>query len=124
LREAIRGWLRDPNTFPALAVLVDTHLGHPAPRVRLARPEGHIVRQVWIGDCPPSTLLRALAKDVAALACDVERRAVRRCAADDCEAWFFASGRASERAWCSQERCGHRHRNATYEKTSRRHRFR
>jgi predicted RNA-binding Zn ribbon-like protein len=124
LRETLRRWLHDPGAFSAVAAAIERHLQHPAPRVRIARPEGRIARQVWIDDRPPATLLRALADDAAALLCDVEPHRIRRCASDDCEAWFVATGRASERAWCSQERCGGRHRNATYDRTTRRYRFR
>ncbi len=120
LREAVRGWLGDASAFPALAALLEAHLAQPAPRVRIARPEARIVRQAWIGDGAPATLLRAIAEDATALLCDVDRRTVRRCASAECEAWFQATGRAQDRAWCSQERCGHRHRNAAYERTRRR----
>jgi predicted RNA-binding Zn ribbon-like protein len=123
LREAIRRWLHDANAFPAVAEVVEPWLSHAPPRLRLARPEGHIARQVWVEDGPPTLLLRALAIQAAALLCDVDRRAIRRCASNDCEAWFVVAGRTVERTWCSQRRCGVRHRSAVYEARGMRRRF-
>jgi predicted RNA-binding Zn ribbon-like protein len=115
LREAVRRWLREASTAPALAALVDEALNAPdlTHRVR-ALPRGFRPFAV-VGDAGPAVLLRLQATAVRDLLCEVKRASVRACASKNCEVWFRVEGRTVVRRWCSDARCGSRHRTARYE---------
>jgi predicted RNA-binding Zn ribbon-like protein len=118
LREGLRGWLHDRQTAPAIAQLVDAGLAVPAMARRVVPSGRGFVRARAIGDRGPDVLVGALAEAVADLLCDVAAGDIRRCQSRDCEAWFRVAGRTVVRVWCSDARCGGRHRAARYAKAA------
>ncbi len=114
LREAFRGWLRDPATVETLLARVNAALASAVPREEIALQDRRLFRRYALDGAGPDALLRPLALDVVDVLCAVPRGQVRRCEAPDCEAWFRAFDRTSARTWCSVERCAQRRRTALW----------
>ncbi len=64
----------------------------------------------------PLSLLAPIALSATELLSSVERRRLRRCAADDCERWFIDKSKGGRRRWCSMGTCGNRAKAARYRK--------